>query len=75
MFNLSEVRLVKFLLYISRASQVTRYWPSSVMCVSAICSFKFRVLPPGREKGMRFNLEDDGGDISTPGDKRSGVTS
>jgi hypothetical protein len=74
MFTLSEVHLAKYLLYVSRASQVTGYWPGSVMCVSAICSPKFHVLQPGRERGMRLNLEDDGGDITTPDDKRCGVT-
>jgi hypothetical protein len=41
------------------------------MCLSAICSDKFQVLQPGREEGMRLNIEDAGDDITTPGDKRS----
>jgi hypothetical protein len=52
-------------------SQVTRYRSVSVMCVSAICAVKFHVLQPGKETGMRLNLEDDGGDITIPGHKRS----
>lgn len=70
MLILSEVHLVKYLLYVFRASQVT-YWPDSVMCVSETCSVTFQVLQPGREKGMQLNLEDDRTDSTTPGYKRS----
>jgi hypothetical protein len=55
MLSLSEVHLVKYLLYVLRVSQVTRYWTRSVMCVSATCSVEFRVLQPRREKGMTLN--------------------
>jgi hypothetical protein len=41
------------------------------MRLSAISSVKFQVLQPGREKGMKLNLEDARDDITTPGDKRS----
>jgi hypothetical protein len=55
MLTLSKVHLVKYLLYVFSASQVTRYWPDSLMCVSETCSIKFEVLQSGREKGMKLN--------------------
>jgi len=56
MFTLSEVHLVKYLLYVFRVSQVTRYCPDSVMCVFAVCLVKFQVLQAGEKNGIRLKI-------------------